>query len=116
MASVALIPALLVGLFGSVHCGAMCGGIVAAFSTVPTASERIPIAVATQSQAGVSASIPRVLAYNSGRLTSYALAGALAAGLVGEAGKLAAIGSVQLAGSNWRGSSCGGACVPPCAG
>jgi sulfite exporter TauE/SafE len=98
MAGVALIPVLLVGLFGSVHCGAMCGGIVAAFSTVPSTSRPFPVAVAVAAPARVAASIPRVLAYNAGRLTSYALAGALAAGLAGEAGKLAAVGTFQQGG------------------
>lgn len=100
MAGVALIPVLLVGLFGSVHCGAMCGGIVAAFSTVPAARRPFPVTVAAAAAppARVAASIPRVLAYNAGRLTSYALAGALAAGLTGEAGKLAALGTFQQVG------------------
>lgn len=104
MAAVALIPVLLVGLFGSVHCGAMCGGIVAAFSAVPStaqpvsAGRRFPVAVVALGQGAASASLTRVLAYNGGRLTSYALAGALAAGLAGEAGKLAAIGTFQQAG------------------
>ena len=105
MAGIALLPVLLVGLFGSVHCGAMCGGIVAAFSSVPApgraaAARAFPIPVATVQAHVTAAAGLRVLAYNSGRLASYALAGALAAGLAEQLDKLSTLGALQ-AGGYW---------------
>ena len=59
--------ALLMGVFGSVHCAGMCSGIACAFSaTLPEPTRR--------SWPGL---LPYVLAYNLGRLFSYAVAGAL---------------------------------------
>lgn len=61
-----LLSALLIGLAGSVHCVAMCGGIVGALSfSIP--KDRSPL--------------PFELAYHSGRLASYSLAGAITGGL-----------------------------------
>jgi uncharacterized protein len=60
--------AFLVGLMGGAHCVGMCGGIVAAMSF--QGGRRQPFALH--------------LAYNLGRVTSYAAAGGLA-GLVGSA-------------------------------
>ena len=59
---------LLTGLLGGVHCAGMCGGIVAALSG-EAGSNRLPLH----------------LAYNLARVTSYAIAGALA-GMVGSLG------------------------------
>ena len=115
MAGVALLPVLLVGLFGSVHCGAMCGGIVAAFSSVPsggsarsrvaspaTAARAFPIPVTMAPAAPLSLAGTRVLAYNTGRLASYAAAGALAATLAatlaGQLDKLVMISALQVGG------------------
>lgn len=64
------LAALLVGLAGGVHCAGMCGGIVTALS-LARAGERAPVRFA--------------LAYNAGRLSSYAIAGAVA-GLLGQGG------------------------------
>ena len=88
-----LLPVLVAGLAGSVHCAGMCGGIVGAFSVGAPAPARrvIPIARAGQ-QAG------HVLAYNAGRIVSYALAGAIAGGLAGSVASLARVASVQVAG------------------
>ena len=61
--------ALLAGLAGSGHCIGMCGGIAGALAM------RRP-------QAGFSTKLGYALAYNLSRITSYALAGALA-GLLG---------------------------------
>ncbi|MDO6683230.1 MULTISPECIES: sulfite exporter TauE/SafE family protein [unclassified Oceanobacter] len=55
-----LLTALLLGLFGSSHCLVMCGGIAAA---IGTRSQQQPLLTA--------------LAFNSGRITSYAFAGLL---------------------------------------
>jgi hypothetical protein len=60
--------AFLIGLLGSVHCIGMCGGIVGALTMGLPASTR-------RSAPGMLAYL---LAYNIGRIASYALAGALA--------------------------------------
>ncbi len=65
--------AFVTGLAGGVHCAGMCGGIVHAFTAARGAAGR---------------ATPRyLLAYNAGRLASYACAGALA-GALGQAGLL----------------------------
>lgn len=63
-----LLAMFLVGLAGGVHCVGMCGAIVATFAG-----------------AGPAARPAQALAYNAGRITSYAIAGAL----VGAIGSLA---------------------------
>ena len=68
MPELSLLAALLAGLLGGVHCVGMCGGMVAAFSL------QLP---------GERARMPFHLAANLGRLTSYALAGAIAGALGG---------------------------------
>ncbi len=66
MSSGVLASLFMVGLLGTVHCLGMCGGIVTALAVrTPTATSRLPLQ----------------LAYHSGRLTTYAAAGALAGGL-----------------------------------
>jgi sulfite exporter TauE/SafE len=63
-----LLPALLVGLLGSVHCLGMCGGIVTAFSSrVPAGAARPPARAARHA-----------IAFHAGRLSTYAAGGALA--------------------------------------
>ncbi len=101
-----LLPIFIVGLVGSVHCVGMCGGIVGALSSAPGAGSRsgsgassapqrvIPIAPALRQQAGL------VLAYNTGRISSYMVAGALAGGLVGGALALTQIAALQT-GAYW---------------
>ncbi|HLY96220.1 MAG: sulfite exporter TauE/SafE family protein [Sideroxydans sp.] len=72
MVEFSIIAVLLVGLLGGVHCLGMCGSIVGIFTTqVPRGNSRLPFH----------------LAYSSGRIASYAIAGALA-GTVGQAGLL----------------------------
>jgi sulfite exporter TauE/SafE len=63
--------ALAAGLLGGVHCAGMCGGIVGSLS----AAARGP-------------ALPRQLAFNGGRIASYAAAGAVA-GLLGSLAALA---------------------------
>jgi hypothetical protein len=63
-----LLSAFLVGLFGSLHCVGMCGGIVGALSL-------------GRPDAGRGTSLLFSLLYNAGRIASYALAGMLAGGL-----------------------------------
>lgn len=67
---------LLVGLLGGTHCIGMCGGIVGALSM------------------GTPPRLNLLLAYNSGRILSYGMAGAIA-GAVGEAG-IALAGQLPL--------------------
>lgn len=59
-----------VGLVGSVHCVGMCGGIAGALA----------MSAATQPRGRVTEPLRQVL-YGSGRVTSYALAGAIAGGV-----------------------------------
>ena len=61
------LAAFLAGLLGGVHCSGMCGGIAASLA----AAARGP-------------ALPRQLAFNSGRIASYGIAGAVA-GLTGGA-------------------------------
>ncbi|MFM1912093.1 MAG: hypothetical protein RJB18_1484 [Pseudomonadota bacterium] len=67
MLELSLMSAFLVGLLGGGHCVGMCGGIVGAVSMhLPQSKSKAPF----------------LLAYNTGRVLSYTLAGAIA-GLVG---------------------------------
>ncbi|KAB8039395.1 sulfite exporter TauE/SafE family protein [Janthinobacterium aquaticum] len=90
-----LLPLLLVGLAGSVHCIGMCGGIVGALSIGSGAARPTGpvIAIAVVRPQG---NLLRVLAYNGGRIGSYMLAGGVAGGLAG-AGMLR-LASLQVAG------------------
>lgn len=74
-----IVSALITGLIGSVHCVAMCGGIVGALTVGGTTRPAIPIRLHD-----AAAQSPRLLplAYNGGRILSYTIAGALA-GLAG---------------------------------
>lgn len=72
MTDFSIVAIFLVGLLSGVHCLGMCGSLVGILTTqLPTNSTRWPFH----------------LAYNSGRLVSYAVAGALV-GAVGQAGLL----------------------------
>jgi sulfite exporter TauE/SafE len=62
-----ILAAFLVGLLGGVHCIGMCGGIVGALSS------GLSLDVQTSRRRLVAAQ----LAYNTGRISSYAIAGAL---------------------------------------
>jgi uncharacterized protein len=73
-----LLAALLMGLLGSGHCVAMCGGIAC------TLTAGLPPGV----RASARRMLPYVVAYNLGRLCSYALAGALFGMLGAGAGQL----------------------------
>lgn len=85
-----LFPVFIVGLAGSVHCAGMCGGVVSAFSL---ASDRVvPIA-----RTGAVGRPHYVLAYNVGRIASYALAGALAGGAASGVTALAHLAAWQTA-------------------
>lgn len=72
MSEFSIVAVFFAGLLGGVHCLGMCGSIVGVFAAqVPKNKTRWPFH----------------LAYNSGRLASYAVAGALV-GAIGQAGLL----------------------------
>ncbi len=110
MEPIPLLPIFLIGLLGGVHCVGMCGGIVSAFSIATPGRRPFPVAVTTEPTAAAghpaSPSRPsalvaaaadsgtRVLAFNAGRIASYALAGAIA-GLLGSVPALINLAMVQ---------------------
>ena len=80
-----LLSAALVGLLGGVHCVGMCGGVVGALAfTLPP-----------ERRASLGRTLPYLLAYNAGRITSYVVAGA-AFGAVGAAA-VSGLGGLKLA-------------------
>ena len=66
-----LASAFVVGLLGGAHCVGMCGGIVTALT----------FGLPLERRQGVGAMLPFVLAYNIGRIASYAVAGGLMGGV-----------------------------------
>ena len=88
-----LITSLLTGLFGGVHCVAMCGGIVAALH-----SRRGSPVLQITSTSSALPSWAAHLGYNAGRLSSYTLAGALAGGVGSAAWLFGDVRPVQHAG------------------
>ncbi len=74
MFELALAAAFVAGLAGGVHCAGMCGGIVGALCN-------------SSGRRDVAPPARYLVAYNAGRITSYACAGALA-GALGQAGLL----------------------------
>jgi sulfite exporter TauE/SafE len=90
--------ALLVGLAGGVHCAAMCGGIVAALNFRVPAPQPVRFsggaaAVTAGSPAG---SLGVQLAYSAGRISTYAIAGAVAGGLGGLGALVSGVLPLQL--------------------
>ncbi len=75
-----LLAIFLVGLLGAGHCAGMCGGIVAALAA----------------QGDGRAAMPLHLAYNLGRILSYALAGALVGAVGGLGLAYGPLASVQV--------------------
>jgi sulfite exporter TauE/SafE len=96
MGGVSLFPLFVIGLLGSVHCAAMCGGIVSALALVPRKVAAFPVPVRTAGTA--NAGLANVAAYNTGRIASYTLAGALAGGAAGGARALAGLPALQEGG------------------
>ncbi|MEO6920038.1 MAG: sulfite exporter TauE/SafE family protein [Collimonas sp.] len=99
-----LIPIFMIGLLGSVHCIAMCGGIVSALSVAAgPGAGAIPIRLVVanggpvQSIAHQVGTLSRVFAYNTGRIASYAMAGAIAGGVAQGLRTFAALSSLQIA-------------------
>jgi sulfite exporter TauE/SafE len=91
-----LIPVFMIGLLGGVHCIGMCGGIVSAFSMAPGARRVIPVAAMRRARtsAAIRDDTLRVVAYNVGRVSSYAVAG----GLAGSVRTLSSVSSIQVGG------------------
>lgn len=86
MSAMLVVSALLLGLLGSSHCVLMCGGVVAmTCSALPAGRRGQPVA-----------QLPYVLAYNAGRIASYALAGAVAGGMGATAASFAVVDRVQI--------------------
>lgn len=87
MTAMLLVSALLMGLLGSSHCVVMCGGVVAmTCSALPLAR-----------RGRVGAQLPYVLAYNAGRIASYAAAGAVAGALGATLASFGVVERAQLA-------------------
>jgi sulfite exporter TauE/SafE len=79
--------AFVMGLLGSAHCVAMCGGVVGVLCA------GMPVQLRTRPVR----QLPFTLAYNAGRLASYTMAGLLAGGVGALATDLAPIRFGQLA-------------------
>jgi len=89
----------MIGLLGSVHCIGMCGGIVSALSVTPAARKPFPVAViATGTPSAQQADLLRVAAYNTGRIGSYMVAGAIAGGIAQSVRTLSAVSTLQIGG------------------
>jgi len=98
--NLSLFPIFVVGLLGSVHCGAMCGGIVGALSFGPSLTPprtRAGVVVIALRPAISDRAGSHVAAYNLGRIASYMTAGALAGGVAQGAGTLSALPHLQAA-------------------
>lgn len=100
MNGLSLLPIFVIGLIGSVHCVGMCGGIVGAISVAAAPARPFPVAVAAcrETHPGALAPLLRVVSYNAGRIGSYAVAGAIAGGVVGGARTLAGVSTMQIGG------------------
>ncbi len=95
MTTISLLPIFLIGLLGGVHCVGMCGGIVGAFAVAtPRRHFPVPVTTAASVPSALADSGTRVLAFNAGRIGSYAIAGALA-GLLGSVPALIHLAAVQ---------------------
>jgi uncharacterized protein len=79
--------ALLMGLLGSTHCVVMCGGVVAMTCSA------LPLARRSR----LLGQLPYVVAYNAGRIASYAAAGAIAGVLGGSFTSFGAFRRAEIA-------------------
>jgi len=84
-----LLSALAMGLLGSTHCVVMCGGVVGVLSGGLVQLGKDP-------RAARRAGARRALAYNAGRITSYATAGAIAGGLGALVDRVPALRGAEL--------------------
>jgi hypothetical protein len=79
------LAAFLVGLLGGVHCLGMCGGIVSALTFSLPAAQRNDM----------GSLLPMLLAYNTGRIGGYMMAGALVGGLGAAALSLSSVDGLR---------------------
>jgi len=87
---------LVTGFLSGVHCLGMCGGIVSAFGAV--GSVAAPATVTRQPpRRGFARELARQLAFNAGRIGSYAVAGTVAGALGGAGAYVAGALSWQVA-------------------
>ena len=94
--------AFLAGLMGSVHCMAMCGGIatgLSAASALPDSRPRVAPANARFGAAGAGPALAAATLLNAGRISGYALAGALVSAFGGALVRAAEAPAWQAA---WR--------------
>lgn len=102
MSDFSIFSFFIVGLVGSVHCIGMCGGIVSAFSagggrrTIPIAAMQGGAAARPAVGSAMLDAAARTLAYNAGRLSSYAVTGAIAGGVAQGAHTLVQMSSLQV--------------------
>jgi sulfite exporter TauE/SafE len=92
--------AFIIGLLGGVHCVAMCGGIVGALNLHGRHGDPVRVGsggAAIAGAVGLATQVPIHLAYSTGRIASYALAGAIAGGVGGTATLLDAVIPAQVA-------------------
>ena len=71
MSAALFLTALAMGLLGSTHCVVMCGGVVGLLSSAPAT-------IARNRREAVMRTLRLALAYNGGRIGSYAVAGSVA--------------------------------------
>ena len=90
------LSAFLVGLLGGVHCAAMCGGIVAALN-LPARRAVLSAAGGGTIAGGMIGQLPLHVAYSTGRIASYAAAGAIAGGVGGVAALADTVLPLQIA-------------------
>ena len=79
-----ILSAALVGAAGGLHCVGMCGGLLAAAGLQPrlsVATVQPPIPVAVRGLFPARAAVWRTLGYHLGRISTYALLGALCGAL-----------------------------------
>ena len=88
---ISYLTAFIAGLLGGVHCLGMCGGIVGALSF---GIKKDPSSSTSSSPS--KGPFPYLLAYNSGRIVSYTLAGLLMGGISMLASNLPVLHNVQF--------------------
>ena len=83
---ISYLTAFFAGLLGGVHCLGMCGGIVGALT----------FGIKQEGSLSTKSTLPFLIAYNSGRLMSYTLAGILVGGISMLASNLPILHDVQF--------------------
>jgi sulfite exporter TauE/SafE len=95
----------MIGLLGGLHCIGMCGGIVSAFSAASRPGRAFPIVVTNVHVPNLQvmrnlalSNLVLVVAYNAGRIASYAVAGAMVGGIAGSVRSWSNLASLQMIG------------------